>query len=374
MVRQPPAELILHRLRKPGIHAGTAQELRAFDGPRGEHDGDGAEHANVVGQRVAADELEVAAVVLDVLDEVVEHELHTRTVSVFHAGREAGLVDEQLGGVEHTGGLGEEAILGRAVWHQVRLVQGAGRFLDGEVERERALPQLRYDRLRGGAHRPRFVHRFARRVEQAALQILPDARGEELEFPSLDRWDQAGPEDGTATEIEHRLAADEVLGGVVSILPERVAAEVVRHAGVREAAQVVDMGRVDERPRFQHENAFIATEALGKIVCEHAATDSGADDDDVEVVPRPDVLQEEALLRRGGRGNEVDVLGCVEAHRFLPSEKHRSGRSAAASRAVASRSGFGAGTCATSSRPRCARLPELPGAGQRSSRGPRPPR
>ena len=47
------------------------------------------EIANLAGQRVAGDELEMAAVVLHVLDEMVQQELQARTIPVVHAGRQA---------------------------------------------------------------------------------------------------------------------------------------------------------------------------------------------------------------------------------------------------------------------------------------------
>lgn len=56
------------------------------------------------------------------------------------------------------------------------------------------------------------------------------------------------------------------------------------------------MCRIDERPCFKHENPFLPAEALGKIVRQHATADAGADDDDIEVVPRPEVLKKQPLL------------------------------------------------------------------------------
>ena len=91
--------------------------------------------ADLPGQRVAGDELEVAAVVLHVLDEVVEQQVQPGPVAVAHARRQADLVDQQLGGVEHAGRLGEELVLRRAVAAQVGLVQRARRLLDQEVLR-----------------------------------------------------------------------------------------------------------------------------------------------------------------------------------------------------------------------------------------------
>ena len=57
------------------------------------------------------------------------------------------------------------------------------------------------------------------------------------------------------------------------------------------------MRGIDERPGLEHEDALVAAEALGEIVRQHAAADARADDDDVEVVPRADVLEEQPLLR-----------------------------------------------------------------------------
>ena len=164
-----------------------------------------------------------------------------------------------------------------------------------------------HDGLRGRAHRSRLVHRLAGLVEQAALQVLPDARRKEVELPPLDRRDQAGPEDRAAAEVQLRLLADVVLRARIPALPERVAAEVLRQARVREPAEVVDVRRIDERPGFEHENPLVIPETVGEVVGEHAAADARADDDDVEVVARSDVLQEQPLLR-GARGrNEVCV-------------------------------------------------------------------
>ena len=113
--------------------------------------------------------------------------------------------------VKDAGRFGKELIAGDAFRCQVRLVQGTWRFLNRKVLRQRTLPQLADDCLRRRTHRSRFVHRLARSREQAALQILPDALGKEFELPSLDRRDQAGPENRTTAKIELRLLADVVL-------------------------------------------------------------------------------------------------------------------------------------------------------------------
>src|SRR5918993_5098757 len=121
------------------------------------------------------------------------------------------LVNQQLGGVKDAGRFGKKLIAGDAFRCQIRLVQGAWRFLDRKVLRQRTLPQLADDRLRRHPHRSRFIHRLARSRQQATLQILSHAIRKELELPSLDRRDQAGPENRTATEVELRLLADVAL-------------------------------------------------------------------------------------------------------------------------------------------------------------------
>ena len=71
--------------------------------------------------------------------------------------------------------------------------QGAWRFLNREVLRQRTLLQLADDRLRRRAHGSRLIHRLARSCKQTALQVLPYAIRDEFELPSLDRRDQAAP-------------------------------------------------------------------------------------------------------------------------------------------------------------------------------------
>src|SRR5687767_3169596 len=124
---------------------------------------------------------------------------------------QARLIDEQLGRVKYAGRFGKKLIAGDALRCQIRLVQGARRFLNRKVLRQRTLPQLADDRLRRRPHRSRFVHRLACSRKEAALQILSYAIRKEFELPSLNRRDQAGPENRTATEIELRLLADVVL-------------------------------------------------------------------------------------------------------------------------------------------------------------------
>ena len=89
--------------------------------------------AGLAGQRVPGDELEVAAVVLHVLHEVIQQQVQTPPSPWLDARRQADLIDQQLGGVEHAGGLGEELVLRRAVGIEIGLVERARRFLDREV-------------------------------------------------------------------------------------------------------------------------------------------------------------------------------------------------------------------------------------------------
>jgi hypothetical protein len=217
------------------------------------------------------------------------------------AGCQTNLVDEEFGGVEDAGGLGEELVLRRAVGFKIWLVEGAGGLLDREVLRQRTLPQSGDQRSCRGSHGAGFVHHLAGFVEQAARQVLAHLGWEETQFAALDGRNQTGPEDGAATEVELRLLADVVLRTGISALPERVAAEVLRHGRVREAREVVDVRGVEERPRLDDQDPLLVPDAVSQIIGEHASADARTDDDDVEVevVPRSDVLEEEPLLGFG---------------------------------------------------------------------------
>jgi hypothetical protein len=146
-------------------------------------------------------------------------------------------------------------------------------------------------------------------------QVLPDGRRKEIELPTLNRGNQARPEDRSATEIELRLFADVPLLGLIASLPERVAAKMTRQIGIRKSTHVVDVSGIEKRSGLQHENALLAAGTVGEVVGENAASDAGADDDDVEVIARADVLQEQPLLRGGAGRNQICVGGWSERHR-----------------------------------------------------------
>ena len=97
-------------------------------------------------------------------------------------------------------------------------------------------------------------------------------------------------------------------------MPEGVAAEVIGNVRIGEAIDVVDVGRVEIRTGPQAEDAFVCAKASGKIVGEDAAADARARNDDVEIVPRPDVLKEEPFLRRACRRHEVPIVVRFKAH------------------------------------------------------------
>ena len=89
------------------------------------------------------------------------------------------LVDEQLGRVEHAGGLGEEFVFGGAVSLKVWLVQGPGRLFDEEIGREPRVVEPLHDLLGHAAHRHRLVHLLAGAVEKvlvSAFERCPQTR------------------------------------------------------------------------------------------------------------------------------------------------------------------------------------------------------
>lgn len=61
----------------------------------------------------------MAAMILHVLDVVVQKQVEARPVTVAHARREANLVHQELGRIKDAGTLREELIPRGAVWLQI---------------------------------------------------------------------------------------------------------------------------------------------------------------------------------------------------------------------------------------------------------------
>ena len=149
----------------------------------------------LLGERVANDEIKAPAIVLHILDEVVEEQVDAKVAVFGSAWVKPQLVYEQFGRVEYAGGLGEEFVFGCAVSSKVWLVQGPRRLFDNEIGREPRIAESLDDLLSHAAHRHRLIHLLACSVEQVPLiafervrmldKILPHPRGEEVELPFL---------------------------------------------------------------------------------------------------------------------------------------------------------------------------------------------
>ena len=121
--------------------------------------------------------------------------------------------------------------------------------------------------------------------------------------------DQSAPPDRTAAKVQLGPFVDVVLGVLVPVLAECLAGKVFCDIRVREAADIVDVGRVEVGARLKHENPLVLADSLGEVIRQDSAAKAGADDDQVEIIPRPLVRSEETSLRRGLLRDKVLVRG-----------------------------------------------------------------
>jgi hypothetical protein len=71
---------------------------------------------------------------------------------------------------------------------------------------------------------------------------------------------------------------------------------------------------IDERASLEQQDALRASDPLGEVVGENAASHAGTHDHNVKVIPRAQILQEETLLCCGRLGHEIVVGRAGEDH------------------------------------------------------------
>ena len=195
MIGQPAADQVLHR---SAAATGYMLERRSSLGlsiePPASTTVPALKVADLAGQRVAGDQLEVVAVVLHVLDVVVQQQVQAADRRRgCTPGRQADLVDQQLGGVEHAGRLGEELVLAACRPASGRAGAGRAAFPGSRSPAASGLCRsARDDGLRRRAHRARLVHRVAGlRSSRPLARSCRTLRRKEVELPALDRGNQA---------------------------------------------------------------------------------------------------------------------------------------------------------------------------------------
>lgn len=305
VIRQAEAHQLLDVARQRVEHGGPVDQLRALR--RASRDDDLLRVEAPLLARHRVGRLHLVPVVghtVDSLDEAVQLDEQPGTAEIVSGGQ-PGLVDEQFGRVEDARRLHEELVRRRAVRQEVWLVQGSGCLKDVEIFLDRAVTEVADQLLGLLAQRRRRVHPLAGELQVLAIQLGPDGGGEEVQFPVLRLRDESRPEDGPAAEHELRLAADVPLRRFR--LQEVVRAEVVRHITVRDAADVVDMGRIDERAGVHDKDAFPWV-AVGQVVRHGPAADPRADHDVVEVRVRAVVVPNQAGMRFAFLGNQVCIV------------------------------------------------------------------
>ncbi len=306
VIRQAEAHQLLDVGRQRLEHGGSVDQLRAFRRASGNDHLLRVEAPLFPRHRVGRLHLvPVLGHTVDGFDEAVQLDEQPPAVEVEFGSVQPGLVDEKFGRIENARGLDEELARRRAVRQQVRLVQRPRRLVDMEIVRNRAVAEVG-DQLAGlAAQRQRHVHPLTGKIQVFVLQGRPDRVGEEVQLPILRLRDETRPEDRPPAEHELRLAADEVLGRFR--LQEVVRAEVPRHRAVRDPADVVDVGRVDERAGVHDEDAFPRV-AVGQVVRHDTAADPRADHDVIEVWVRAVVVPNQAGMRFALLGNQVCIV------------------------------------------------------------------
>ena len=110
-----------------------------------------------------------------------------------------------------------------------------------------------------------------------------------------------------------RLATYKMLGR--RRLSEVFDAEMIRYIAIRNAANIVDMSRIDKRPSVNDEDSF-SWMAVGQVVRYGATANTRADYNVIEIRIRPIVVPNQTSVGLTSLGDEICII-VVENHGLI---------------------------------------------------------